>query len=74
MPISKIVIYVFLIAKTNISIFLDICVIPNRHTVCISAQLLFYVERLIAYLSIYLSIYLSVRPSVLFYLSIYLSI
>ena len=56
--ISKNVIYVFLIGKTNISILSDICVPPNRHTVCTSAQLLFYIERLIAYLSIYLSIYL----------------
>ena len=32
-------IYVFLIAKTNISIFSNICLIPNRHTVCKSAQL-----------------------------------
>ena len=53
-----------LIAKTNISIFSGICVIPNRHTVCTSAQLLFYVERVIACLFIYLSFYLSVRPSV----------
>ena len=44
----KIVIYVFLMAKTNFSIFSDICVIPNSRTVCTSAQLLFYVERLIA--------------------------
>ena len=39
MPVSKIVIYVFLIAKSNISIFSNICLIPNRHTVCKSAQL-----------------------------------
>ena len=37
--VSKIVIYVFLIAKTNISIFSNIFLIPNRHTVCKSAQL-----------------------------------
>ena len=70
MPISKILIYVFLIAKTNIrlSSFSDICVIPNRHTICTSAQLLFYVERLIDCLVIYLS----VRPILSIYLSIYL--
>ena len=49
-----------LIAKTNISIFSDICVIQNRHYVYTSAQLLFYVERLIACLFIYVSIYLSI--------------
>ena len=32
-----------LIAKTNISIFSNICLIPNRHTVCKSAQLFSYV-------------------------------
>ena len=62
-------IYVFLIAKTNISIFSDICVIPNRHTVCTSAQLLFYVERLIACLFIYLSVRPSIRPPDSIYLS-----
>ena len=82
MPISKVVIYVFSIAKTNVSIFSDICVVPNRNTVCKSAQLLFYVERLIACLFIYLSIFLSVclsvcpsvPPSVRPILSIYLSL